>query len=183
MNDLEHLENYTNKEIYAQVLLYVYDFIPVKSGLTNEEYDIEIIKKLKFSNIRDNERLRSCIDLIEDTECAIVEYYTDGLCVKQNSLGEKYLRLYGILNAVSLQIEAIIELIELFKVPNKKTLKKDLKALKISQIRNKIGSHTVKYIDNTTGKEVIDSYRVTQTSLSKSGRKIAISSIFLKVKR
>ena len=73
MYDLEHLKILSNKQIYASVLLDIYRMIPIKSGLSDDEYSIEIIKRLKFENIGDNKKLRDCIDLIEDTEFAIEE--------------------------------------------------------------------------------------------------------------
>jgi hypothetical protein len=176
MDDLEHLKKLSNKEIYAQVLLDIYGRVPIKSYLTNDEYDIEIIKRLKFENIGDNKKLRNCIDLIEDTELAIKDFFKYGLYKDEKSHGEMYLRLYGILNTVSLQIEGIIELIELLKILNKTSLKNKLKGLKVIEIRNKIASHAVSYNDNLGDKEIRDSFGVTRVSLSKWAENISIVS-------
>lgn len=180
MYDLEHLKILSNKQIYASVLLDIYRLIPIKSGLSDDEYNREIIKRLKFENIGDNKKLRNCIDLIEDTEFAIKDFFLHGLCKNidegRKPFGEMYLRLYGILNTVSLQTEGIIELIELFKIPNKTTLKNKLKWLKISEIRNKIGSHAVSYNDKLNENEIRDSFGVTRVSLSKWAERISIVS-------
>lgn len=180
MYDLEHLKILSNKQIYASVLLDIYRMIPIKSGLSDDEYSIEIIKRLKFENIGDNKKLRDCIDLIEDTEFAIEDFFLHGLYKDidrgRKPFGEMYLRLYGILNTVSLQIEGIIELVELFKIPNKTTLKDKLKGLKISEIRNKVGSHAVSYNDKLDEKEIRDSFGVTRFNLSKWAESIAIVS-------
>ena len=61
MYDLEHLKILSNKQIYASVLLDIYRMIPIKSGLSYDEYNIEIIKRLKFENIGDNKKLRDCV--------------------------------------------------------------------------------------------------------------------------
>ena len=180
MHDLEHLKILSNKQIHARVLLDIYGMVPIKSGLSNDEYDREIVKRLKFENIGDNKKLRNCIDLIEDTEFAIKDFFLDGLSKGTDNVrkpfGEMYLRLYGILNTISLQIEGIIELIELFKIPNKTTLKDKLKGLKVSEIRNKIGSHAVSYNDKLGEKGIRDSFGVTRVSLSKWADSISIVS-------
>ena len=180
MDDLEHLKMLSNKEIYASVLLDIYRMIPMKPGLSDDEHNREIIRRLKFENIGDDKKLRDCIDLIEDTEFAIEDFFLYGLCKDVNTgkkpLGEMYLRLYGILNTVSLQIEGIIELVELFKIPHKTTLKDTLKGLKISEIRNKVGSHAVSYNDRLNEKEIRDSFGVTRFNLSKWAESIAIVS-------
>jgi hypothetical protein len=77
-------------------------------------FDIEenIRKRLKFQYKFDTIRFRSCIDLIEDTEDAICYFSKYGL-QKYNpkidrEIGELYLKLYGILNAIYLQIYCIV---------------------------------------------------------------------------
>lgn len=165
MEELEHLKDKTNKELYAFIILLIYDHFSTKlTTISNDEFDIEIIKRLKFSNIGDNKLLRSCIDLLEDTEMAMIEFYVNRLQtsnLKNSKLGERYLRLYGIFSIVALQIDAIVGLLELCKVPNKTDLVREIKASKAYEIRNKITAHTISYDDN--GK--IHAYRITQNDI------------------
>ena len=61
-----------------------------------------------------------------------------------------YLRLYGVLNAIYLQLGGIIDLMKLFNIREQKQIEKQLKSLEIIEFRNKVGSHTTKYkIPNT----------------------------------
>jgi len=57
--------------------------------------------------------------------------------------GEMYLKLYGILNAVYLQLNSIIELYEVLKLKYKKQVSSELRQLDIFEIRNIVGSHTI----------------------------------------
>ncbi len=175
----EYYEQKSSKEILAEVSLMIESYIPVKvqkDGIDN--FDKAFARSLKFESINGPKVLRSCIDLIEDTESAIVEFFKNGLCLQSevnSSYGEMYLRLYGLLNTVSLQIEAIIELIELFKISGKKKLVNDLKKTQICVLRNKLGSHTVKY--KTSEIQSFETFRLTRISLTKWGRDIHFSGI------
>ena len=82
-----------------------------------------VVKKLKFSNPDDWNVLCSLMDVLGDTELAkgnFVKFYLSGP-TKIRDYGEQYLRLYGIVNAVYLQKFAIISLIELVKLHDKKS--------------------------------------------------------------
>ena len=168
----KYLALMTNKEIFTQIFLSIYSTVCEKY-VHNLDYDSLITTRLKFNNVTDGKHLRSCIDLMEDTESAIINFYKYGLCINENEVGEKYLRLYGILNAVYLQIDTLIELIELFKIPDKKNWKTSLKSLKVYEVRNKIAAHTVSYLNSL---KVKDSFRITQTSIKKSAKEIHIVS-------
>ena len=117
----------------------------------DENYINAVSKKLKVQYPFDAKRIRSCIDLIEDTELAIISFSKYGLekfSPRMNSNeGDKYLRLYGILNAVQQQKLAIFELIEVLKISNKTKLKHLLNDLKIVEIRNVFGAHTINLND------------------------------------
>lgn len=163
-------------EIYCEILLGILRYIPVKNYYNDEEYLKAINKNLKFEGKYDHKTLRSCIDLIEDNQLAIKEFNENGLLTSESkNFGEIYLRLYGILNSGYLQYQSIIELIELFKIQNKKDINKDFKKLIFLEIRNKVGSHTPKWTHN---KNNFKSYRVARNSLSKWANNIIIVSNF-----
>lgn len=152
-------------EIYTSILLGVFRLTKTKSKEDSKDFPEEIRKKLKFENIGDDIKLRACIDLLEDTQYSIDEFVKNGLYTidSSNTLGEKYLRLYGLLNAVYLQKQTVIELIEIFKIPFKSKRTVKFKELKILELRNKIGSHTVNYKEY----DKIRSYRLVQFNIDK----------------
>jgi hypothetical protein len=118
----------------------------------DDDFEKRIQKKMKLEFVFDPTRIRSCLDLIQDTESAIEEFAKFGLqkfeFSKLNGNGEMYLRLYGILNAIYLQMQSIIELFEVLKIPGKKSAINQFKNLKVYEIRNIAGAHTVNYLDN-----------------------------------
>lgn len=170
MTDLEYLELKSNKEILAELFRSLISYSGVNRLLPEEEFNKELQKALQFEHRDNSFLLESCADLIEDTDYAIQEFLKNGLQSNANSQGELYLRLYGILNAIYLQINTIIELVEIFKIPNKKEIVSKFKDLDIYKLRNMVGSHTVNYtIDNSkkSNKDNTDFFRVAQTSIDK----------------
>ncbi len=149
-NKEKRFDHLTLKEKLCNILLHCLMYgADVKH---DEKFEERIRKKMKLEYIFDPTRIRSCLDLIQDTESAIEEFAKYGLQKfefgKTNGSGEMYLRLYGILNAVYLQMQAITELFEVLKSPGKNEAKKEFKGLKIYEIRNIAGSHTINYLDN-----------------------------------
>ncbi|MGJ8735026.1 hypothetical protein [Zobellia laminariae] len=182
MTDEEYLSRISTIEIYCEILLGVLRYVQVKNYSSEQEYKENLNRSLKFSSTDDHLRLRACIDLTEDSQYAISEFYKNGLITNLEGQGEMYLRLYGVLNAVYLQMQAIIELIELFKVPNKKKIIGDLKGLKIIDVRNKIGAHTPNYMSKSIeSPRKTESFRLTQTSITKWGNELVIVSSFDKI--
>lgn len=139
----------TTKEKCAMLLLSCMNWgYSNLNGLIDE---VKVKKKLKFQHECDILRFRSCIDLIEDSEKAIICFSNYGL-VKfspddEDDLEEIYLRLYGILNAIYLQINAIIEIHEICKIPNKKNIIKKFRCHRIFELRNIMGAHTSNFED------------------------------------
>ena len=173
MTDKEYLDRFSTIEIYAEILLGILRYTDVGTYQDETQYKIKLTKKLKFEKITDFELFRACIDLLEDTQFAIKEIYEFGLETKSNSHGEKYLRLYGALNATYLQLGAILDLIRLFNIPNQKEIKSRLKSLKIIEIRNKIGSHTTNYSIPNTERET-NFFKIAQTSIHGMGKNLLI---------
>jgi hypothetical protein len=117
----------------------------------HKDIEEKIRKRLKLQYSFDPSRLRGCIDLITDTEDAICYFSKFGLqkfsIDGSNETGELYLKFYGVLNAVFQQIYCIAEIFEVCKIHNKIDALKKLRALKIYELRNIAGSHTINYDD------------------------------------
>ncbi len=108
-----------------------------------------VIKRLKFSDIKDWNVLCSLMDVLGDTELAkenFIKYDLTGP-TKISDYGEQYLRLYGILNAVYLQKSALISFIELVKLTGKKDIIKKIDGLKILELRHIAGAHTIDFLE------------------------------------
>lgn len=179
MDDFEILKSQSNKEIFAELFRSLIYYVNVDKSLPEVQLKKEYQKNLKFENINDFLLLESCADLIEDTDYAIQEFLQNGLEKKIKVNGELYLRLYGILNAIYLQINSIIELLEVFKIPNKIHHISEFKRLEVYKLRNMVGSHTVNYsIDNTKkrNKANTDFFRVAQTSIDKWSNNLLVVS-------
>lgn len=105
----------------------------------------EYIKhKLGLSKPDDWDFLCASMDLVEDTNMAIenfIKFKIDGP-TKYDETGEKYLRLYGFLNATYIQQNAILTLCEVFRIDNMKINKNKILNTKIRDIRNKLASHS-----------------------------------------
>lgn len=171
MTDEEYLGSFSKIQIYCEVLLGILRYTKVKD--INNSFYKELAKKLKFANENDPKLFRACIDLLEDTECAIQEVYKNGITTNPKSIGEQYLRLYGVLNSTYLQMQATIDLVRLFNIPNQKLIRSELKSLKIIEIRNKIGAHTTNYLNMVEEKEF---YQLAQCTINKFGKKLLIVS-------
>ncbi len=126
----------------------------------------KIKKRLKYQ--KDSDWAFQChsFDVIEDTELAKANFYKFHLSgpTKYDDDGEKYLRLYGILNAIYLQRQAICKLGTLFQVDDKNKKEKRIKKLQISELRNKIGAHATDYRKESS--TVTTSYSINRCSLN-----------------
>lgn len=108
-----------------------------------------VIKYLKFSEPKDWTTLCSLLDILGDTELAKENFEKFGISgpTKIEDIGEKHLRLYGILNSVYLQKSAIIEFLHLVKHKDKSVFEKNIEGLKLLELRHIVGAHTVNYLD------------------------------------
>lgn len=106
--------------------------------------------------------------VINDTELAKTSFNSFGLQgpSRHTDIGERYLRLYGLLNSIYQQKIAVDNLIEIFKVPNAKLLLKDLKESEIILLRNKIASHPSNYsITKEDSEHKFDVYEIVRADL------------------
>ena len=179
----------TTKEKCAMLLLSCMNWGCSNVRGSNEEIETKIKKKLKFQHECDILRFRSCIDLIGDTENAIICFSNYGL-VKYSSkigkdFGEIYLKLYGILNAVYLQMNTIIEIFEICKIPNKKNVIEQFRSHGIFELRNIMGAHTPNFEDKSDYMPPNfnrNSFRITQMQLNAKGNNLHAVDSFKNIK-
>ena len=139
-------------------------------------------KRLKFQKQTDWKRYRASIDLIEDTEQAILStfrYQLGDLNNKNKDFGETYLRLYGVLNAVYLQMNAFKEVANLLNFPDRNQVMPTFESLDIYRLRNIAGAHTTDYMysdqelsELRSGTRRTTSVRIIQMSIDKTGKRI-----------
>lgn len=90
------------------------------------------------------------MDIVEDASLAIKDFLRFGLNgpTKYDSVGERYLRLYGVLSASYIQQEATRKLFALMNCPSPKELKACFDALEIRKLRHQLASHGVDFLDH-----------------------------------
>lgn len=108
----------------------------------------------------------TAMDIVGDASLAIRNFLHFGLNgpTKYEEIGERYLRLYGVLNATYIQQQAILNLYKLMNVPDIKDAKKKLESLRIREIRHKVGAHSNDFLNKSTGK--LESYVPVRICLS-----------------
>ncbi|PKP61439.1 hypothetical protein CVT91_03255 [Candidatus Atribacteria bacterium HGW-Atribacteria-1] len=89
----------------------MYEYLQEIRGFVNKpRKQFNLLKNHKFWN-----QLCSSLDVIEDSDLAIDAYLNREFSKDD---GEKYLRLYGLLQALFLQQDAVANLCESLKLPN-----------------------------------------------------------------
>lgn len=111
-------------------------------------------KLLRLSKEKDSNFVWTAIYIIGDTSIAIQNFLRFGLNgpTKYEDEGERYLRLYGLLNASYIQQETVLKLYTLMNVPNPKIIKQQIDHLQIRDLRHKIGAHGVDFVNKTNSK-------------------------------
>ncbi len=149
----------------------------------SNDFEKEFQKRLKFQKKTDWKRFRASVDLLDDTEYAIISafmYQLGDLENKNNDFGETNIRLYGILNAVYLQMSAFEEIAVLLHYSSRKEIRQIFNDLDIYKLRGIAGAHTVDYeYSKTERKENSEinkttSFRIVQMQLEKTGKKITV---------
>ena len=147
-----------------------------------KDFEEAFRKELKFQKKTDWLKYRACVDLIDDTELAIIDVfeYQLGYLKRKVNKGEIYLRLYGVLNAVYLQMNAMYELAKLINYPNAKKIDMDFQNLNIYKLRGMAASHTTDYLlhNNYSTKYVVNSkttsFRVYACYIEETGSDIKV---------
>lgn len=150
----------------------------VKQGF---DYEKKFAKRLRFQSETDWRKYRAAIDLLDDTEYAIIsvfEYQLGNLKNKHKDFNGIYLRLYGILNAVYLQMSAYEELACLLNFSSRDYITNLFKDLDIYRLRNIVGAHTLDYRHDakTLGNNQKTSFRIYQCFLEETGNNISVLS-------
>lgn len=175
-------DNIVYKEQLTHFLLSILG-IAASDVENSNDFDIAYQKRLKFQKTTDWKKYRACVDLIDDTEYAIhsgFQYQLGSLSKKKKDFGEKYIRLYGILNAVYLQMNAIIGLANLINFPKREEIKPHFENLDIYKLRGMTASHTSDYMyDKKTLEQLpkihqTTSFRIAQMYLEETGSKIVV---------
>ncbi|WP_412464442.1 hypothetical protein [Flavobacterium mekongense] len=112
---------------------------------------------------------------IEDTELAKKSFNKFGLQgpSRHIDIGERYLRLCGLLNSLYQQKLAIDNLMEVFKLPNQKEFSKKFNENELLRLRNKIGAHSTNYKDLKADSEhKFDVYEISRPDLQMDNLKV-----------
>jgi len=104
--------------------------------------------------------------VFEDTELSKKDYKKFGLqgpC-RHDNIGEKYLRLYGILNSFYQQFLALRNLMELFKLEPREKYIEQLQESDCIKLRNKIAAHSTNYSTDRNSKK-FDVFEISRPDL------------------
>ncbi|MEN6308288.1 MAG: hypothetical protein ABFD91_11070 [Anaerohalosphaeraceae bacterium] len=118
----------------------------INDKISSSNQDVKSI--LNLDTPEDWGFLCASMDIIEDASLAIDNFRKYGLGgpTKYEDYGEKYLRLYGLLNACYLQQGAIQKLCKIFSIKTDQ-----IYTLEIRKLRNKLGAHSTDF-DNQSSK-------------------------------
>lgn len=158
INKLHFLDEYIN------ILRDIVSSKSMKDEKKNEEFNSKMARLLCLNREKDLNIIYASFDVVGDTNLAIKHFEEFGLsgATKYDEVGEKYLRLYGILNAIYLHKEALLSLYNKFNIENSTKVQKEINDLKILHIRHKIGAHSVNY-KNGSDIECYTPSRITMT--------------------
>lgn len=107
---------------------------------------VDKMKELfKFENSESWSFLTSSLDTLGDSHFAIVSFLNSNIeNGKHFNIGERYLRLYGVLSSVYIHFRSISTLADLIKTRTIE-LEQEFKSLDISFLRNAISAHPVNF--------------------------------------
>ena len=111
-------------------------------------------KLLRLNKEQDSISVWTAFYLVGDASIAIQNFLRFGLDgpAKFKDLGERYLRLYGLLNASYIQQDAVLKLYKLMSVPALDVAKQRIAALRIRDLRHKIAAHGLDYLNKEIGR-------------------------------
>ncbi|MCP3671974.1 MAG: hypothetical protein GY814_16390 [Gammaproteobacteria bacterium] len=119
-----------------------------------EDFLSHVKQCLKLNKTEDWNYILASEDILEDSNAAIINFLRFGISgpTKYDEIGEKYLRLYGVLNATYMQQQAIYNLFRFFQCNEVHNKKKEIDSLEIVTIRHKLAAHSANYEDPESGK-------------------------------
>jgi hypothetical protein len=120
---------------------------------------------IRLNNNKEWSFMCTALDILNDTTLAIDNFLEHGLEGHSdgNDPDEMYLRLYGILNACYLQQFAIYNLYKICNLEKLDKTLKELNDLKIYELRNKLGAHSIDYKNKD---DELECYVINRSSLS-----------------
>jgi len=131
-----------------------------------EPWDSFVRRSLCLTKAEDWDFLCTAMDILEDTSTAVENFLIYGLSgpTKLQDVGEKYLRLYGLLNAIYMQQQALENLCKLMNVPNQSEVKNKFASLQITEVRHKLGAHGTNY--RRSHKEAFKAFVPTRVTMT-----------------
>ncbi len=154
------------RQSFSQALnTYREAFSALIEELLDSRPEEDLWKLLRLHKKEDSNFAWSAMYIVGDASTAIENFLRFGLDgpTKYNDTGERYLRLYGVLNATFIQQQAILKLYQLMNVPDLKNTKKRIYELRIRELRNKVGAHGVDY--SSTDSRNLESFVPVRVSL------------------
>lgn len=112
----------------------------------SQSIEYVILKRLKFSEVKFILDFWTAMDLLKNSEYSLEHFNKNEL--EKFEVGERWIRVYGILNLIYAQTKAIKTLSELSKNVNHRSEIIKLKKCKIHELRNKIASHSLDLLEN-----------------------------------
>lgn len=121
----------------------------LQSEENDETWHVFAKRTLRLNDESDWNFICTGMDLVSDTCFAIDHFMRFGLdgATRYDEFGERYLRLYGILNAAYVQQEATRRICKLCQLANFGRFKSKIENLELRILRNKLASHGVDFID------------------------------------
>ena len=105
-------------------------------------------KALRLKDDRDWDFICVAMDVVEDASLALgsfLHFSLDGP-TRYEDIGERYLRLYGLLSAAYVQQQAVLKLYSLMNCPNPKTIRDEFDKLEIRTLRHQLASHSLDFL-------------------------------------
>ena len=109
---------------------------------------------LKLNKTEDWSFICSSMDIVNDSLLGLENFIRFGMDgpTRYDDLGEKYIRLYGVLNATYIQQQAILNLHRISNTPDLMEAERKVNALSIRDARHKLGAHSVDYENRQTSR-------------------------------
>jgi hypothetical protein len=89
------------------------------------------------------------MDVVGDASLALhnfLRFSLDGP-TRYDDVGERYLRLYGLLSAAYVQQQAVLKLYALMNCPKPKDIQSEFNALEIRTLRHQLASHSLDFLE------------------------------------
>ena len=121
-------------------------------NVRDEDFHDYIKNALKLNKPEDWSFICSSMDIVNDSLLGLENFIRFGMDgpTKYDDLGEKYIRLYGALNATYIQQQAILNIYRISNTPDVTDAEKKINALSIRDARHKLGAHSVDYENKQT---------------------------------